>query len=338
MGSENLKEMDILLKELCDNIVEESDECNKENDENSQVETKSDLEGESCVNDNENICHENKEDQASEEKVSPESNVVEKSQEVVKDQKEYKSESDPDNPDSDSDGQIQEKQNKDDVSKKWYEKALTCRYCYKVFKNYRSRNYHQETVHTKTKQFECPKCNKAYTNPISLQYHITKACLKEAFKCKNCKMTFESYKQYMKHRRLESKREELSETINCEECKKPISRKNMRRHSRDVHGDADKNTDLVTEFCKPFKCDQCNKYFNRKDNLNVHKTSVHSSTTKQRITCNHCDKTFSHSIYLNSHIAIKHSHVQPIFKCKQCDKYFNKKGNLNRHINSKHNT
>ena len=122
MGSENLKEMDILLKELCDNIVEESDECNKENDENSQVETKSDLEGESCVNDNENICHENKEDQASEEKVSPESNVVEKSQEVVKDQKEYKSESDPDNPDSDSDGQIQEKQYKDDVSKEKKEK------------------------------------------------------------------------------------------------------------------------------------------------------------------------------------------------------------------------
>ena len=122
MGSENLKEMDILLKELCDNIVEESDECNKENDENSQVETKSDLEAESCVNDNENICYENKEDQTSEEKVFPESNVVEKSQEVVNDQKEYKSESDPDNPDSDSDGQIQEKQYKDDVSKEKKEK------------------------------------------------------------------------------------------------------------------------------------------------------------------------------------------------------------------------
>ena len=216
MESENFKEMDILLKELCDKIIEKSDEGNKENDEKSQVETKSDLEADSCVNNNENVCHENKEEQSSEEKVSSETYVVDKSQEVVNDQKEYKSESDPDNPDSDSDGQIQEKQYKDDVSKEWYEKALTCRYCYKVFKNYRSRNYHQETVHTKTKQFECPKCNKAYTNPISLQYHITKACLKEAFKCKNCKMTFESYKQYMKHRRSESKREELSETINCE--------------------------------------------------------------------------------------------------------------------------
>ena len=50
MESENFKEMDILLKELCDNIIEESDEGNKENDEKSQVETKSDLEADSCVN------------------------------------------------------------------------------------------------------------------------------------------------------------------------------------------------------------------------------------------------------------------------------------------------
>ena len=332
--------MDIFPEEQYDKNIEEGVQGDKKNDEKNKVETKSDVAVNSCGNNNANIIHENNENPSSEEGASPETAVVEKSQEVLNGQKKYKGDSDPDNPDnSDSGDKIQEKQYQDDVSKEWYEKGdgYTCRYCYKIFKHFRSRIYHEETVHTKTKQFKCPKCNKAYTNIISLQYHITKACLQVEFKCNNCKMTFESYKQYLKHRRSESKREELSETLNCEECKKPILRSNMRRHSRDVHGNADKNTDLVKEFWYPFKCDQCKKCFKRKDNLNAHKESVHSSTTNQRITCNHCDKTFSHSLYLKSHIAIKHSHLQPIFKCKQCDKYFNKKGNLNRHINTKHN-
>jgi uncharacterized C2H2 Zn-finger protein len=51
-----------------------------------------------------------------------------------------------------------------------------------------------------------------------------------------------------------------------------------------------------------FKCEQCDKYYNRKDIL-VRHVKVHSGT---RFTCGECPATFRHRDYLTRHVKIKH--------------------------------
>ena len=84
-------------------------------------------------------------------------------------------------------------------------------------------------------------------------------------------MVFEKYKQFLKHRHEESQKRSILKTENiykkkeveCGSCGKMIARKNMKR--RDVHGVADKNTFVVKELVKPFKCDDCKVRFNCKN-------------------------------------------------------------------------
>ena len=110
----------------------------------------------------------------------------------------------------------------------------------------------------------------------------------------------------------------------------------MKRHHRDVHGVADKNTYAVKELKKPFECNQCGDLFTRKDNLNAHIKRKHVDSTCERFSCDHCEKTYSKMQDLNVHIRNSHAVFPLNFNCPLCDQSFNIKGNLTRHISKVH--
>lgn len=82
-----------------------------------------------------------------------------------------------------------------------------------------------------------------------------------------------------------------------------------------------------------FNCNQCNKSFSRKDNLNTHIKSVHLKEKKYH--CDQCDKSFGQKSKLNVHIKTVHL-KQKEFNCKYCDKSFGQKCNLKVHIKTVH--
>jgi KRAB domain-containing zinc finger protein len=205
---------------------------------------------------------------------------------------------------------------------------VKCVHCFKmVLRNNMKR--HISNVHG----FPCSSCGKKFSNATSLNYHkVTKHM--DKFECNKCEKKFDVYKEYLRHRRVESGREEPLDSVKCKFCEEIVSTKNMRRHTRIVHRHALINTDLKAELVKPFKCEKCNRFFSRKDNLKTHIDSIHSGLMKTKYSCKICSETFSRSYNLKIHIACKHSSHQASFKCQICDKTFTKKGNLKQHNTS----
>ena len=65
-----------------------------------------------------------------------------------------------------------------------------------------------------------------------------------------------------------------------------------------------------------------------------HKKYIHSSRT--RLECDKCEKTFSSNGTLNSHIKNCSYQINEKFKCNSFEKEFTNKGNRNRHQQSEH--
>jgi hypothetical protein len=84
---------------------------------------------------------------------------------------------------------------------------------------------------------------------------------------------------------------------------------------------------------KKFNCDQCEKSFGHKSNLNKHVKTVHLK--QKNFKCEHCEKSFGQKGHLKVHIKTIHLN-QKNFHCDQCDISFGQKGNLKAHNTSVH--
>ena len=103
--------------------------------------------------------------------------------------------------------------------------------------------------------------------------------------------------------------------LKCNQCNKCFRKKeDLEWHKRMHTGQ------------KPFECNQCGKRFSLKGNLNQHQRT-HS--VEKSFKCNYCYKCFSHKGHLNEHKII-HTGEKP-FKCNECHKCFNRKGLLKQH-------
>ena len=78
---------------------------------------------------------------------------------------------------------------------------------------------------------------------------------------------------------------------------------------------------------KPYKCEVCEKAFNRKGHLNEH-LRIHTGDKPYK--CKVCEKAFNHKGHLNEHLRI-HTGDKP-YKCNMCKKKFRHKNNLSRHM------
>ncbi|XP_021961384.1 zinc finger protein 83 [Folsomia candida] len=84
---------------------------------------------------------------------------------------------------------------------------------------------------------------------------------------------------------------------------------------------------------KPFRCDQCEKQFSAKSNLNLHKR-IHTSNPKW-YKCDECGQAFSHKHHLTRHQKTVHRKLKDI-ACLQCPKMFGTKSDMVTHVNNIH--
>ncbi|XP_034544211.1 zinc finger protein 90-like [Notolabrus celidotus] len=86
---------------------------------------------------------------------------------------------------------------------------------------------------------------------------------------------------------------------------------------------------LYPPGCSPFRCIECNREFNRMENL---KTHLRIHTGERPYTCSVCSKCFRHSGALTRHFRI-HTGEKP-YVCGQCGKSFRNCGGLKFHQRS----
>lgn len=82
-----------------------------------------------------------------------------------------------------------------------------------------------------------------------------------------------------------------------------------------------------------FPCEECEKVFNRKRNLQAHTRRVHAKLEDkigQACSWEDCDKLFSSKSALKVHIATVHENKKP-YTCEECGKCFGHKHLLVRH-------
>ncbi|KAH9284729.1 PR domain zinc finger protein 1 [Echinococcus granulosus] len=84
---------------------------------------------------------------------------------------------------------------------------------------------------------------------------------------------------------------------------------------------------------KSYHCELCNKYFTKSCNLNSHVKAVHKGV--RAFQCSECQKSFSRNSDLQKHIDAVHKGLRP-YECSTCQKRFSQKSSLKRHREAVH--
>ena len=223
--------------------------------------------------------------------------------------------------------------------KRKYMARTTCNLCNKIFPSSKSKKLHEKRNHSvKRSDYQCQQCHKNFTNSTALNYHMAnKHGEKISISCTCCKLEFNSYKEYIKHRN--SRRNMYKEkNPKCIKCGKRIARKAMRRHHKDVHLQVllkgNRKPVILEESTKIFKCDNCRKAFKREEHLIRHISEVHIEADK--FSCKYCEKLFKRKQHLNVHILNTHSPFFTKFECHICQKNFAQKQTRDRHVREVH--
>jgi len=87
-----------------------------------------------------------------------------------------------------------------------------------------------------------------------------------------------------------------------------------------------------TEQKEQYKCGQCDKIFNRSDNLKRHQLTHLSRSERPTLHCNFCDKISMCKESLRKHINCVHSTTASAHSCTFCSKAFKTSETLNVHI------
>lgn len=118
----------------------------------------------------------------------------------------------------------------------------------------------------------------------------------------------------------------------CSECGAEFKKTgNLTRHIQTVHLKK-----------RPFACTECSARFGYKTHLNRHIQTVHNKDKCTELSCNDCNRTFRTRQQLDRHQSQSHScgakadPVQEEIKCDLCGHEFSQRSNLNRHIQSIH--
>ena len=191
--------------------------------------------------------------------------------------------------------------------------AGTCSVCFLQCQDKYARKKHEETLHEgKPKQHKCDKCNKTFSNSNACSYHQAKhenVVTKDT--CDLCGSQFSSDGTLLRHKQLIHGEMSEGPEYNCIECGIKFSRKdNFDCHRRENHYDASKaNLDYVEDLdrLKIFQCDQCDKGFKRKSDLQRHYGRAHCEIgTEKNFECDKCEKKYSRKDNLTKHIKSAH--------------------------------
>ena len=165
-----------------------------------------------------------------------------------------------------------------------------------------------------------PESNELYT--IKEEYENLKAvhtrCEKEIINLKDLvkELTIKIKTMNAKEKPLDEENDELQNVKNL------FTKKKMGFQRIGPQVEANKKPDIVD-----YHCANCSKCFITKNELEVHKKTVH--TNDEQNNCKNCARSFKTKSELSKHMAT-HTNVQ--YDCNQCTKKFETKHDLTNHI------
>ncbi|KAK4304469.1 hypothetical protein Pmani_023592 [Petrolisthes manimaculis] len=174
-------------------------------------------------------------------------------------------------------------------------KLYPCHKCSRKFLK-RSSLYHHLKVHAVGSEVVCQKCGVICVDQESYELHMDEHLKSTKFRCHICTASFKRRQQYDDHLKHHKKNK-------CEICGQPFTTKRaLVRHCRVEHQKLPQNITLDPEY----KCDKCNKVFNRPSLLHQH-LQLHNGV---KLKCSLCDKQFSHRRGLRKHMnSVVHEHM-----------------------------
>ena len=109
----------------------------------------------------------------------------------------------------------------------------------------------------------------------------------------------------------------------CEICDKHFDRLwNLKMHNKQIHGEQ-----------KDYKCEECGKSFSTNQTLKTHMKAIHEG--RKEYKCEACGKIFSHLNNLKRHTKNIHEGIKD-HKCDICGKEFGNKDQLKSHFEAIH--
>ena len=137
---------------------------------------------------------------------------------------------------------------------------FSCDQCGKVY-----TRKHNLVQHVKVKHqnftYKCQECNLEYSSRSNLDVHVKAKHKNVTYKCKDCDAEYKYRQEYTQHVRSKH----LGVRHKCELCgKKFINKASLKDHIQSTH-----------KKLKPFKCQDCNLKYARKQCLWVHRKRMH---------------------------------------------------------------
>ena len=211
-----------------------------------------------------------------------------------------------------------------EVAKKTGKKSVECEFCNKFYWTREELVDHIRIYHKADGPHMCPHCKKILTTKISLRGHILK---------------HDMWNKREDTRKIKEEEETIefalkAEPNSCFKCKKSfqnlkILKKHLLCHYKNNLSMENKESDK-----NGLRCDQCPKIFSSKGFLKNH--LFYHTKPKTLSKCNMCDKTYHKEQSLEQHI--KWHKGQKDYQCSECNKLFSQSGNLKSHIQSIHRT
>lgn len=167
--------------------------------------------------------------------------------------------------------------------------------------------------------FQCSKCSYSTKVKYYLKNHILNIHHQKPVTCKVCDKVFVNLRYFKRHQQIHKE----SSSYTCEICGKVYKCMKTFKVHRKTH-----STDFKKEL---FKCDECEKTFASKANLETHRKSEHRGM-KKPFLCQTCGKSFTSKHTMLQHLNV-HTGNRP-YVCHTCGKDFTYESALRDHKNT----
>lgn len=176
---------------------------------------------------------------------------------------------------------------------------------------------------------EHDKCGKEFLTLSSLRSHVKASHSADPVEVKNykhlkCGQCTDSVYYTEQDLRCHQIKDHGMEPYKCQFCGEEFTMLRLLKRHEDEH----KGVIVPKVAQQTAACDQCNKTFGSKKQLNIHIGTVH--TTERKFVCEECGEKFKTSGVLKCHKLI-HTGERP-FKCPHCEQAFRHKEVLKTHI------
>ena len=141
--------------------------------------------------------------------------------------------------------------------------TFACDLCSEIFHYKRGLMTHLKNQHDKIEGFRCEECSSQFSSAKGLQSHSEGSCMKHM--CTDCGKRYRIKGKLDQHRKIHHIDHNENKTHVCDDCGngfmyKQVLTEHIRGHRN----------------LKEFKCEPCNRAFNRKSGLDMHKrTPLH---------------------------------------------------------------